>query len=84
MRGNRYKVTTRKDPNGVERTARQAVQYGLDNDRTAKETAFETGWSLNAIQTTASRMRVSFVYSGVGKRPRLPHPTKQAGEQKSA
>ena len=54
---------------GAKLTSRQAVLLGLQRKWTAKETAFETGWTINAIQTCAGRMKVSLVYAGVGRKP---------------
>jgi hypothetical protein len=42
---------------------------------TAKETAYEYGYGLRAVQEAASRMGLSFPYAGVGRPPK--HPTLQ-------
>ena len=51
-------------------SAKSAVEVGVRNGWTAKETAFETGWDVKVLQTYASRMRLSFAYGGKGSAPK--------------
>jgi hypothetical protein len=53
--------------------ARLAVLEGIRHGLTAKETAYAYQYGLRAVQESARRMKVSFVYSGTGRPPK--HPT---------
>jgi len=56
--------------------SRFAVIEGMKRGLTAKETAYEYGYGLRAVQEAASRMGLSFHYAGIGRPPK--HPTLQA------
>jgi hypothetical protein len=50
--------------------ARFAVIDGIIRRLTSKEIAYEYGYRLGTIQEAARRMKVSFIYSGYGRRPK--------------
>lgn len=70
---------------GASLTSRQAVLLGIERGWTSKETAFETGWNINAIQLAAFRLRRSLAYAGVGRKPTYPNvlPKKTKGGSKA-
>lgn len=52
-------------------TIREAVVLGVKNGWTSKETAFETNWNHNSLQSYAARMMLSFAYAGKGHKPKF-------------
>lgn len=59
-------------PSERPKTSREAAQVGRRNGWTVKETAFETGYTIRSLQRIAQRMKVSFTYGGVGRKPKFP------------
>jgi len=56
--------------------ARLAVVEGIKHGMTAKETAYAYQHGLRAVQEAANRMKVSFIYAGIGRPPKhLPNST---------
>jgi hypothetical protein len=54
--------------------SRFAVIEGMKRGLTAKETAYEYGYHIRAVQEAAERMGKSFAYAGVGRPPKYPQP----------
>ena len=52
------------------KNAKEAVLKGLVMGWTAKETAFNTGFSIRHIQNEASRLKVAFPWSRIGSTPK--------------
>lgn len=69
-------------------STREAVLLGIEKGWTSKETAAETGIPLHLLQKQAVRMKMSFVYVGVGRTPKNVvkgqpvHKVKRPGEHK--
>ena len=51
-------------------TLREAVVLGVKSGWTSKETAYETNWNHNSLQSYAARMSLSFAYAGQGNAPK--------------
>ena len=54
--------------------SRFAVIEGMKRGLTAKETAYEYGYHIRAVQEAAERMGKSFAYAGGGRPPKYPQP----------
>lgn len=64
------KATTKTTRTNESLTLREAVVLGVRNGWTSKETAFETNWNVNSLQSYAARMTLSFAYAGKGHKPK--------------
>ena len=61
---------TRIGSQGIAYTAKAAVLEAARQGWTAKETVWETGWSLKRLYKVSKTIRVSFGYGGHGPKPR--------------
>lgn len=64
------KPTKKQSRSNNQLTLREAVVLGVQNGWTSKETAWETHWNVNSLQSYAARMTLSFAYAGKGHKPK--------------
>jgi hypothetical protein len=64
-------ATTKVSRDNQSLSVREAVVLGVKKGWTVKETAFETNWNKNSLQSYAARMLLSFAYGGKGHKPKF-------------